>query len=70
MNQASYKIGGMTCGGCTSSVTKALQQALPAAKVEVELESGLAHIQGEHDPKAVAETVEAAGFDFLGAQQG
>ena len=70
MNQASYKIGGMTCGGCTSSVTKALQQALPGVQVEVELESGLAHIQGEHSPEAVAETVEAAGFDFLGAQQG
>jgi copper chaperone len=68
MNQASYKIGGMTCGGCISSVTKALQQALPGVAVEVELESGLAHLKGQHDPKDVAETVEAAGFDFLGAQ--
>ena len=68
MNQASYKIGGMTCGGCTSSVTKALQQALPEVTVAVDLESGLAHLEGEHDPKAVAETIEAAGFDFLGAQ--
>ena len=66
MDNATYKIDGMTCGGCVASVTNALARALPGLEVSVELEGGKLSIPGEHDPAAVAQAVEDAGYDFLG----
>ena len=64
---ATYKVDGMTCGGCAASVTKAIVRVAPNAKVEVKLEGGKVQVEGEHDEQAVREAVEAAGFDFRGA---
>lgn len=61
-----YRVEGMTCGGCASSVTKAIQRVAPATKVQVTLEGGRVRVEGEHDEAAVREAVEDAGFDFLG----
>ena len=62
----SYKVGGMTCGGCVASVTRAVGQALPGLKIEVSLIEGKLHVEGEHREQAVKEAVEGAGFDFDG----
>jgi copper chaperone len=67
MDTATYKIAGMSCQGCVSSVTRALTAALPNTKIEVDLDGGLAQVEGAHEPKAVQQAVEDAGFDFLGA---
>ena len=64
--EATYKVNGMTCGGCVSSVTKALQLAAPGASVEVSLEPGTARVQGDHDEAVVRKAIEDAGFDFGG----
>ena len=61
-----YKVEGMTCGGCAKSVTRALTAALPGATVEVSHESDSVTIDGAHDAAAVREAVEDAGFDFAG----
>jgi len=61
-----YKIEGMTCGGCVNAVTKALEAALEGVQVEVKLATHEVCIDGEHDPKLVAEVVGNAGFDFVG----
>ncbi|MBW2457850.1 MAG: heavy-metal-associated domain-containing protein [Deltaproteobacteria bacterium] len=66
METATYKITGMSCQGCVGSVTRALTAALPGAKITVELEGGLARIDGAHEPAAVKQAVEDAGFDFVG----
>ncbi len=66
MTQATYKISGMTCGGCAGSVTKALEEALGTVKVEAKVDGGLILIDGEHDAKTVEDTIEAAGFTFEG----
>ena len=58
-----YKIDGMTCGGCTASVTKALERAFPGATVAVSLDDGTATVTGEHDEQAAREAIEDAGFD-------
>ncbi|MFT4703326.1 MAG: copper chaperone [Bradymonadia bacterium] len=63
---ASYSIEGMSCGGCVSSVQKALLAALPNNTVEVVLEGGLVHVSGEHDLAELRNAVEDAGFDFVG----
>ena len=62
-----YKVEGMTCGGCVRSVTHALERALPGAKIEVTLEGGQVVVDGAHEAAQVKEAVEDAGFDFVGA---
>jgi copper chaperone len=62
-----YKVEGMTCGGCVRSVTNALERALPGVKIEVTLEGGQVAVEGEHQAAQVQEAVEDAGFDFAGA---
>lgn len=61
-----YRVEGMTCGGCVSSVTKALERALPELKIAVVLEGGEVSVDGVHEAAAVQQAVEAAGFDFAG----
>lgn len=61
-----YKVGGMTCGGCVRSVERALQTALPGVAVQVVLEPGAVTVSGEHEAAAVEKAIEDAGFDFLG----
>ncbi len=36
-----YKVEGMSCGGCSSSVEQAIKAAAPGAAVEVQLDGGL-----------------------------
>jgi len=64
--EATYRIAGMTCGGCVRSVTRALRTALPQAEIEVDLARATAHVQGEHSEAAVQQAVEQAGFRFDG----
>lgn len=58
-----YKVEGMTCGGCTGSVTRALERALPGAAVVVSLDEGTATVSGAHDEAAARKAIEDAGFD-------
>ncbi len=61
-NKAEYRVEGMTCGGCASSVTKAIQRVAPSTIVQVTLEGGKVVVEGAHDERAVREAVEDAGF--------
>ena len=38
-NTTSYRVTGMTCGGCSSAMTKALAKAAPGLKAEVSHEA-------------------------------
>ena len=66
--RSSYRVEGMTCGGCAGSVTRAIQAQRPESdiRVEVELGSGRVTVIGELPPEAVQEAVEDAGFEFRG----
>jgi copper chaperone len=64
MSQVTYGIGGMTCGGCAGSVTKAVERL--GVKAVVDLAKGSVAVDGPVDEAAVKKAVEAAGFDFLG----
>ena len=66
MKEASYKVQGMTCQGCVASVTRALEGALGGAEIEVDRQEGLARVRGEHQPAAVQQAIENAGFDYGG----
>lgn len=61
-----YRVDGMTCGGCARSVTGAINRIAPQAAVSVDLPSGRVTVDGEADEAAIKGAVEGAGFDFLG----
>lgn len=62
---ATYKVDGMTCGGCVKAVENAVRRAAPQARVTVTLESGTLAV--EDAPEAVVRrAVEDAGFVFAG----
>jgi len=62
-----YKVEGMNCGGCTSSVEKAIRSAAPGADVAVQLEGGLVTVEGVDDEGLIRQAVEDAGFTYAGA---
>lgn len=62
-----YKVTGMTCGGCASAVTNAIKRLAPGAQVKVELGSGQVEVAGAAIPESeVKRAVETAGFGFAG----
>ncbi|MCB9678966.1 MAG: heavy-metal-associated domain-containing protein [Alphaproteobacteria bacterium] len=61
-----YRVEGMTCGGCVSSVTRVVQAIDPALQVKVTLEGGRVEVEGPHSAEAVKQAVERAGYDFQG----
>jgi len=56
-----FTITGMTCGGCSASVTRALENAGFTATVD--LASNTAEVQGTPDPAKVIQAIEDAGFE-------
>ena len=62
-----FSVDGMTCGGCSSAVTRALENAGFTATVD--LQTNTAEVEGEPDPKAVIQAIEDAGFDARLADQ-
>lgn len=66
MQTATYKVDGMTCGGCVASVKRALNKKLPGVDVDVTLADGRVTITGDHQAQAVKDAVEKAGFGFQG----
>ncbi|TWA89924.1 copper chaperone [Azospirillum brasilense] len=61
-----YRVGGMTCGGCARSVTNAIGKLAPGAAVTVDLDAGTVAVEGGVAPETVRKAVEGAGFDFGG----
>lgn len=60
------KVAGMTCGGCASSVERAVTAAAPGAKVTVDLNSGEVAIEGPGAKQAIVTAIEDAGYDVVG----
>jgi copper chaperone len=65
------EVEGMTCGGCATSVRRALEAAAPGSVVEVELERRRARVEGgDVDPDALREAVLDAGFEVRALTDG
>jgi len=56
------KISGMTCGHCVSAVREALQGVSGAGEVSVELESGIAKIEGDANLEQILAAVKEEGY--------
>lgn len=55
-------VQGMTCGGCASTVTRAVKALDPGADVKVDLTSDKVTIEGRRDVQAYARAVTNAGY--------
>lgn len=60
-----YRIGGMTCGGCARAVESAIKAAAPDAQVSINLEFGRVTVDNADD-KTVETAVAEAGFTYNG----
>jgi copper chaperone len=66
METITLKIGGMTCMGCVSSVTRVLKAAPGVADAQVSLEPAQARVQYDSaltTPAQLKTAVEDAGYD-------
>lgn len=64
METTTIKITGMSCVGCTSSVTKVLSETPGVARAEVSLTPGQAVV--EFDPASVSRAALCAAIDDAG----
>ncbi len=65
-----YRVDGMTCGGCAASVERAIKAAVPGASVSVDLGKKAVTVDGATDEATddgrIRQAVEAAGFTYEG----
>ncbi len=65
MQTETFKIAGMTCGGCTDKVTRALQAVAGVGDVQVSLSNGEATVQFDERATSLAQlktVVQEAGY--------
>lgn len=60
-----YRVTGMTCGGCAKSVEGAIQAAAPGASVTVDLAAKAVTVEGASEAQ-VRQAVDDAGFTYEG----
>ena len=63
----SYRVKGMSCGGCVRAVTNAIRRRAPQAEVSVDLDKGLVTVEGEAAEAEIRGAIADAGFEFTGA---
>ena len=61
-----YRVAGMSCGGCARAVTEAIEAAAPGATVSVDLAAATVTVGGATAAQ-VESAVSGAGFEFGGA---
>lgn len=60
-------VTGMTCQNCVKHVTHALQAVPGVEKVEVNLDTGTAQIEGTPDVQALISAIEEEGYEAKAA---
>ena len=62
---ATYRVAGMTCGGCSGAVERAIKAVAPEAQVDINLSNGAVKVEGATEAQ-VKQAVDDAGFDYQG----
>lgn len=58
-----YKVSGMTCGGCANAVSRAIKSQLGReVAIEADAAKGEVRVQDSADPQIVAFAIEGAGY--------
>ena len=60
-----YTIKGMSCSHCQATVAKSISSVKGVKQVDVNLSTGIATVEGEHNAKDVESAVRNAGFDVV-----
>lgn len=60
-----YKIKGMHCSHCQATVVKSISSVKGVKQVDVNLSTGIAKVEGEHNAEDVVAAVKDAGFDVV-----
>ncbi|HEY3270281.1 MAG TPA: heavy metal-associated domain-containing protein [Geothrix sp.] len=64
MNTKTYRVTGMTCGGCVRHVDKAIRNTPGVVEVAVDLASGTAKVTGTASFETLAAQVAEAGYQM------
>ena len=56
------KVERMTCGGCAATVRAAVLEVAPAARIEIEIATGMLRVEGDADEARVRAAIEQAGY--------
>lgn len=62
----SYRVTGMTCGGCARSVESAIKALAPTAVVRVDLANARVLVDNVTDDGLIEKAVSEAGFTYGG----
>ncbi len=65
-NTLSFRIDGMTCNHCKNNATKVISNLKSVKQVTVDLENGLAYVEGNPTDEEIKSAVESIGFKFKG----
>mgnify|MGYP003290110271 FL=1 len=60
-----YTIKGMNCSHCQATVAKSISSVKGVKQVDVNLSTGIATVEGEHNAEDVVSAVRNAGFDVV-----
>lgn len=66
MTVTTYKVQGMTCGHCVSTVKAAAGSVPGVQAVEVDLATGILTVTGTPSEHAVAQAISKSGYDVVG----
>ena len=63
----SYKVVGMTCGHCVSTVSAAISALEGVENVDVDLSKGLVRVRAKHavSEKTLTEAIDDAGYELV-----
>jgi hypothetical protein len=61
-----YRINGMMCVHCKARVEKELATIAGVTSVKVDLDKKLAIVEGDHSEQAIADKVNALGYEYIG----
>lgn len=64
-----YRVSGVTCGGCANSVANAIKALSSEADVSVDIEAKTITVEGFDDADAIGHAVRDAGYEFGGVAQ-
>jgi copper chaperone len=59
------KVDGMSCGHCVKSVTGAVQEVDPTAKVNVDLAGKMVRVESSAGPEAIKHAISEAGYPVV-----
>lgn len=61
-----YQIKGMVCNHCKANVENNLAKIAGVTSVTVDLASGVAYVEGEHNPDEVIAMIKSLGYEYVG----